>query len=199
MMTMNNEVTEVCPFCEREITLIWNPDADGFKCFCPACGNRLMLCTACHDRGFNCDYCTETDTCRFNEKEKVKMRVLIIEPGKAPRRAEIEEGLDSLQSIVGGDIEVVYPFSDAVGIILNEEGKLEGLEPNRFLCDEGGHMYDYLAGTFIVAGLTEDSFGSLSDELAAKYSEWFSDTIECISGIYFGFDKTGKFHCFRKM
>ena len=39
-------------------------------------------------------------------------------------------GLEDLQAMVGGDIEVTYPFEDEVAIILNESGKINGLPLN---------------------------------------------------------------------
>ena len=57
--------------------------------------------------------------------------------------------------------------------ICNEEGKLIGLPWNRPLFDEDGNLYDVIVGTFLVAGLTEDNFGSLSDEQIDKYTEVF--------------------------
>lgn len=96
------------------------------------------------------------------------MRVLIVEPEKAPRVEEIESGLKSLQTIVGGNIEAVYPYEDLVALICNEEGKLLGLPLNRKLED-----YDIIAGTFIICGLSEDDFDSLSPELEEKYREKF--------------------------
>lgn len=62
---MINEITEVCPHCENEITMQWNVSESGYKAYCPVCGKRLMLCTACHDDGYACDYDTDTDSCRF--------------------------------------------------------------------------------------------------------------------------------------
>lgn len=100
------------------------------------------------------------------------MKVLVIEPKKKPAVREIEDTLKSLQSIVGGYIEVVYPFEDEVGLIVNEEGKMNGLPLNRALYNKG-EIYDILCGTFIVAGLTEDDFGSLSDDLIEKYKDKF--------------------------
>ena len=109
------------------------------------------------------------------------MRVLVVEPYKEPYEKEIDPGLESLQHEVGGDIEVVYPFDDPVGIICNEEGKLEGLPLNRSLRDEGGEIYDILAGTFIVAGLGEEDFESLSKKQMDKYKEHFKTPEQFIS------------------
>lgn len=60
-------VTELCPHCENEIEMRWDTDTLGFKAFCPVCGQRLMLCDECQHSGTgDCDYCSETDSCRYN-------------------------------------------------------------------------------------------------------------------------------------
>ena len=60
-----------------------------------------------------------------------------------------------------------------VSLVCNEEGKLEGLPLNRALRDEDGDIYDVVAGTFMVVGLTDDSFGSLTVEQMQKFSDHF--------------------------
>ena len=94
---------------------------------------------------------------------------------------EIDPGLHSLQAEVGGDIAATYPFSDPVGLVCNDEGKLIGLELNRGLRDENGNLYDIMAGTFLVVGLGEESFASLSPELAQKYMEHFKQPEQFIN------------------
>lgn len=101
------------------------------------------------------------------------MKVLFVEPGKIPRETEIEPGLDSLRVAVGGHIEAIYPFEDPVGVLCNEEGKLEGLPLNRALYDDEGDIYDILAGNFLVVGLGKEDFVDLPDNLIAKYKERF--------------------------
>ena len=101
------------------------------------------------------------------------MKAIIVEPDERPRVADIQSNLESLQAIVGGDIQVVYPYEDPVGIICNEEGKLLGLPLNRALRDDHGEIYDILSGTFVVAGLTEDDFGDLTEEQITKYMKQF--------------------------
>lgn len=104
----------------------------------------------------------------------MKIKVLVVEPMKAPYEKEIEDGLASLQHEVGGMIQAIYPFEEEVAIICNDEGKLEGLPLNRALRDQNEEVYDILAGTFLVTGLTEDSFGSLSEEHMKKFSEYYA-------------------------
>lgn len=59
------------------------------------------------------------------------MRVVLCEPGKIARVTYIQPGLESMQRIVGGDIEPFYAFSEEVCIVCNDEGKIQGLPPNR--------------------------------------------------------------------
>ena len=104
----------------------------------------------------------------------MKIKALLVKPLELPEVVEIENKLSVLQSIVGGYIQVVYPFPEPVGIICNDDGKLIGLPLNRSLRDENGKIYDILAGDFLVVGLNEDDFCSLSDELINQFKDKFS-------------------------
>ena len=103
-----------------------------------------------------------------------KINVLICEPLTAPYMKEIGSELESLQAAVGGGlIQAIYPFEDQVALVCNEEGKINGMTLNRAVYGDEGQMLDIIAGPFFICGLTEDSFGSLSPELAEKYSNLF--------------------------
>lgn len=52
------------------------------------------------------------------------MRILVVEPQKAPYEKQIENGLKPLQESVGGYIQAIYPFVDPVAIIVNVESLL---------------------------------------------------------------------------
>lgn len=101
------------------------------------------------------------------------MTVLLVEPNKYPEVKEIGTDLDSLQQAVGGNIEVIYPFEDNVGLVVNEEGKINGMPLNRAVRDDAGEVMDIIAGSFLVVGLTEDSFGSLTQEQIGKFEQEF--------------------------
>ena len=105
--------------------------------------------------------------------ENRKMEILLVQPGMYPQKATIGTELKDFQDAVGGTIAASYPFDDPVAIVYNDEGKLTGLPLNRALRDEQGQMYDAVAGTFLVVGLGEEDFVSLSPELAQKYEEEF--------------------------
>lgn len=102
-----------------------------------------------------------------------KMRVILVEPNKKACIDYIEPGYRSLQAIVGGTFQAIYPYEDLVALICNDEGKLLGMPPNRALYDEDGKLYDIIAGTFLVVGLSEDDFCSLPPDLAEKYLKQF--------------------------
>ena len=102
------------------------------------------------------------------------LRVLAVEPGRSPYLKSIPNTLKALQAEVGGYIEAVYPYADPVAIICNEEGKLEGLPLNRAVRDEEtGKIVDIIAGKFLIAGLGEEDFASLTPEMAEKYADRF--------------------------
>ena len=115
----------------------------------------------------------EFDPSLTREAKEREIRVLRCQPGKRAEVVKIPNTLKSLQSEVGGYIEAVYPSSDPVALIVNEEGKIHGLPLNRALYTEDGQMYDIAAGTMLVVGVTEDDFGSLRGDLLEKYTEKF--------------------------
>lgn len=103
------------------------------------------------------------------------MNVLLVEPMREPRAIQIDSGLESLQKAVGGYIEAVYPFDDPVAVIVNDEGKINGLPLNRALRDEAGEIYDVMAGQFLVVGLGKENFSDLPPDMMEKYKKHFKN------------------------
>ena len=103
-----------------------------------------------------------------------KITILVVEPSKKPYAKEIENNLKSLQHEVDGYIQAVYPWNDPVALICDEESKLKNKPFNRALRDESGKIYDYISGTFLITGLGEENFASLSPELVTHFSDLFS-------------------------
>lgn len=106
-----------------------------------------------------------------------KISVLLVEPNKYPKMIEIEDTLEAMQSIVGGDIEEYMPFDDEVAIICNEEGKYNGMRPNRAVYTDDKEMTDIIFGQFFIcyAPIESEKFQSLSPELAKKYEKKFKN------------------------
>ncbi len=107
------------------------------------------------------------------QEQKEQLDVLLVKPGMYPQAVQIGGELEDLQKAVGGDIEAVYPYNEPVALIVNDEGKLNGSELNRALRDNEGQIYDIIAGDFLVVGLGEEDFDSLSPELMEKFEKEF--------------------------
>lgn len=106
-------------------------------------------------------------------KKEPVIKVLKVEPDKAPELIEMENELEAMQAIVGGYIEV-YPLAEGVAIVCNEEGKMNGMELNRPIY-HGGKIVDIIAGTFFIAGddISIGEFVSLTEEQIETYSTQF--------------------------
>ena len=104
------------------------------------------------------------------------MQVVIVEPKKKPIVQDIDAGLESMQKIVGGSIQAIYPFEEPVALICNEEGKLLGLPLNRALRDDDGTVYDIISGSFFLCAAPPDSdrFAGLTDQQVKTYMERFA-------------------------
>lgn len=104
-----------------------------------------------------------------------QIRVLKVEPGKAPEEVTMPNTLEALQAAVGGDIEAVGLDADAC-LVCNELGKVIGLPANRRVNG------DIIAGTFLIVGSTDGDFCSLSDEDAAYYDRELSEPMPSYNG-----------------
>ena len=94
------------------------------------------------------------------------MRVIMMKIGAEADICEIDGSLEGMQGIVGGLIELFCPFeNESVGIIVNEEGKLLGLDENRAVVQDH-KIADILCGPAFIVNLdSEDGdFCSVTDE-----------------------------------
>ena len=110
----------------------------------------------------------------MTEEKRTTMRVILCRPNEMAEVIEMEDSLESMQKMVGGLIEEYMPWEDEVALICNEEGKLNGMEYNRAIRDENGEVREIIAGPFLIVGLDEDSFGSLSEDMLKKYQRLFA-------------------------
>ena len=104
------------------------------------------------------------------------MQVVVVEPKKKPMVQDIGFDLESMQRIVGGFIQAMYPFEEPVALIANEEGKLLNLPLNRVLRDEAGEIYDIISGAFFLCAAPQESdhFEGLTDLQVKTYMERFA-------------------------
>lgn len=96
------------------------------------------------------------------------MKILVIAPNEHPKRVEIPHTLEDMQQVVEGYIQAVYPWTDLVALVCDEEGLINGKPLNRYIMP--GMV---IAGTFFICGLGEEDFTDLPDDLAEKYEQMF--------------------------
>ena len=107
--------------------------------------------------------------------KETEIKVLKVEPGKAPEVVFLKNELSQLQKAVSigapyvGLIEIIE-LNDEVCILCNEEGKLIGLPPNRRFRN------DILVGTFYFTGQNYDEgeLTSLSEHLIEYLSKQYA-------------------------
>lgn len=120
-------------------------------------------------------------------KEK-KIKVVLCEPGKVARVAEIGTELSDLQRVVGGLIEPYYPFEEQVCIVCNEESKINGMRPNRSVKNDDGVMVDFIFGPAFICDCRGENLDSLSDEQIDRYGKMFRypEHLARVNGTLFG-------------
>lgn len=93
------------------------------------------------------------------------LTAIIKEPGRAPEIVEIPDELENYQGIVDGYIECVR-WDDEHVLIVNEEGKLRGLDKNfRY----GG---DIIVGTAIWVGVDGEDFTDIQPGLVDEVMDF---------------------------
>ena len=113
------------------------------------------------------------------------IKVVLVEPGKLARQAEIPATLEGMQAVVKGSIEAFYPFEEEVCIVCNEEGKITGMPLNRAVYSEEiitDMSYSEMTGKFYEAErsgsgehltgyivFSQDSFNEPYNEAARTY------------------------------
>lgn len=98
------------------------------------------------------------------------MRIVKVEPNKPAYTTDIPNTLDAIQAAVGGGFfEVVY-CGNHICLCCNDEGKLNGMPPNRRV------GYDIICGEFFLVG--DDGCGdfrSLTDTECEDLCEIFAE------------------------
>ena len=124
------------------------------------------------------------------DDEPEGIKALFIEVGKEPEIIYLSEKsencLPQLQALVGGNIECLSLDSlnkdIGVDMILNEEGKLIGLEPNILLREKyidrtlSNKVCDVIMGNAILIGVSDYDFTSLPENEIQRWSAEFSQS-----------------------
>lgn len=89
----------------------------------------------------------------------MKIKVIVAHPGKKAVIEEITPDYDTLEQIVGGELEFHTPVMDDVVVACDKHGKQKYKVPNRWLFGSlsypfllEGHDIDMFAGTIVIFG-----------------------------------------------
>ena len=100
-----------------------------------------------------------------------KIRIVVAEPGKFPAVSFISDSLKDMQKIVGGYIELFETTESEIDLFCNEEGKLIGLECNRFFPE----LRDVICGPIIAIGHDDEGASvSLTEEQLREALQMFT-------------------------
>lgn len=112
------------------------------------------------------------DVQKTKERLPETMDVIYVEPGKPAQKTKICTELSDLQRVVDGYIEACE-VGENIFVICNEDGKINGMTPNRALFDEKEDLCDVVFGPFFVCEGKGERFGSLSEEHLEQYYKRF--------------------------
>ena len=97
-----------------------------------------------------------------------KIKVVLLEPGKLARTAEIDASLAGMQKVVDGLIEPFYPFEEQVCIVCNEESKINGMRPNRSVKNDDGVMVAFIFGPAFICDCRGEAFPTSKSTATAR-------------------------------
>lgn len=102
-----------------------------------------------------------------------KIKVVIKRVGQSPIVTAIENDLKTSQRIVKGRIEIVS-VANGIDMIVNEEGKLNGSEPNFYIAQNG--YTDLIFGDVLFVGVNyeEGTQISLTDGQIQYVLDWLN-------------------------
>lgn len=104
---------------------------------------------------------------------------VMCEPYKLAREIEVNADYNSLCKEIGGNVAVFELISDKVVILYDDEGKMNGSDLCRAIYQEDKltdfkptpkhRLIDIIANKFIVCGMNEGDFVSLTDKQIKQY------------------------------
>lgn len=103
------------------------------------------------------------------------MRILKVEPNQVPIVKLIDNTLEAMQAEVEGLIDVV-PAGRGMVLVVNDEGKLNGMQPNRWIGD------DIICGPFFVAAEGENGELKSLNYTQLKVASAYFSVIDVFTG-----------------
>ena len=100
-----------------------------------------------------------------------EINILVVEPGRPPRPARVDNSLETFSQLVGGELAMGCFLPQRVMLLYNEDANRQGLPPNR--CNP--FVNECISGTFLMCGLSDgEGFCSLSPARQAEFQRLFA-------------------------
>lgn len=97
---MQFEKTEWCSECDSEVTLNWDIEKDGYCCYCPYCGKRLMLCQYCDGTADGeCDW-KENGGCKHSPENESRKENKMTKTEIENKIYDLKRTIESCENII---------------------------------------------------------------------------------------------------
>lgn len=117
-------------------------------------------------------------------KKERKIRCILVRPHQLPEELHIANTISSIEKQIGGSFTLmdIPELGNGIAVIIRKEADIFSPEKNRPLFDHDGRPYGCICGDFIVAGLSDGLFRSLSESeyvrVKRKYEQPYKIVIE---------------------
>ncbi len=99
-----------------------------------------------------------------------EINVLLVEPGKAPCSVRVRNTERAFERLLGGRVDTGVILPQKVLLVFRENGWQQGLVPNRLTPGR----QECIAGPFLLCGLDEDGFASLTLAEKVEFQRYFA-------------------------
>lgn len=109
----------------------------------------------------------------------MKIKGILVKIDNKPVVVEFEDSLDALQHFVGGYIEMIQLTDDEdVDVVINEEGKINGLKVNKYIT-HNGRLIDVLMGDIVIVGADNETGETISvpENKIKRFIDMFSNDV----------------------
>ena len=83
-----------------------------------------------------------------------EINILVVEPGRPPRPARVDNSLETFSQLIGGELAMGCFLPHRVMLLYNEDANRQGLPPNR--CNP--FVNECISGTFLLHRFTASAF-----------------------------------------
>lgn len=100
---------------------------------------------------------------RENDSREGAIDALLVEPGQTPKVWKISPRTEVMRKIVGNSPRETWPFSEPIAVVYCDNAGTAQPPVNCLLKNGSGEPYEVIRGTFLVVGVADGTYISLTD------------------------------------